>query len=766
MLEGSSITAVLGPTNTGKTHRAVERMLSYDTGMIGLPLRLLAREVYDRVTARVGESRVALITGEEKRVPKSPAYWVCTVEAMPTERTVDFVAIDEIQLAASEQRGHVFTERLLSARGVRETWFLGSRTMEPALAELVPAARIVSHPRLSKLSFRGMDRLGKLPPRSALVGFSATQVFELGERLRGSRGGAAIVMGALSPRTRNAQVAMFQAGEVDYLVATDAVGMGLNLNVTHVAFASLRKFDGQRVRDLEATELGQIAGRAGRYVADGTFGTLDPVFLGGDIAAAIESHRFPAVKRLYWRSDDLDFTSIDRLRESLKQRPRSRLLRLVDDAEDGAALDHVATDERVRAVARGPEMVRLLWDTCRIPDFRKLLPETHAAFVAEVFLELGSRAHHLTDDWMETRVRTIDDISGEVETLTDRLAKIRTMTFLASHARWTEHPEAWRERTRAVEDRLSDALHDRLVQRFVERGGKRRLRTSLPGKRPAAPVVDETPIDAAHPFARLAALRSSVARAPDPPPEVGEDAWVEGLVAAPADAFSLDVTGTITWRERPVARLRQGLKLVLPEVRLLHLDDLPAGARARVLRRLSAAARDLVDELFAPWKSAVSALAPSARGVVYQVEQGLGSARSDPSSMGALTDDDRAALASSGIVVGTFVTFAPRLLTSAAIDRRTAITAAHFGRAPRRPNPGATSIALEHGVSPAAYLAIGFVAMGPRAVRVDVAERIAVALAAGEADPRALGHWMGCSPHVAERVVSSLSAPEPAESAS
>jgi ATP-dependent RNA helicase SUPV3L1/SUV3 len=764
MLEGSSITAVLGPTNTGKTHRAVERMLSYDTGMIGLPLRLLAREVYDRITAKVGEARVALITGEEKRVPKNPAYWVCTVEAMPTDRDVDFVAVDEIQLAATEQRGHVFTERLLSARGRRETWFLGSRTIEPALAELVPSARVVSHPRLSRLSFRGMDRLGKLPPRSALVGFSATQVFELGERLRASRGGAAIVMGALSPRTRNAQVAMFQAGEVDYLVATDAVGMGLNLHVSHVAFASLRKFDGQRVRDLEATELAQIAGRAGRYVADGTFGTLDPIFLADDVAQAIEAHRFAPVRRPYWRSDDLDFSSIERLRESLRQRPRSRWLRLVDDAEDAAALAHVAGDERVRGLARGETAVRLLWEVCRIPDFRKLLPETHAAFVAEVFVELAAPRGRLSDDWMEARVRTIDDVSGEVETLTDRLAKIRTMTFLASHARWVLHPEAWRERTRSVEDRLSDALHDRLVQRFVERGGKRRLKTSLPGKRPMPTVVEDTPVDAAHPFARLAALRSTVARAPEPPPEVGADAWIEGLVAAPAGAFSLDVTGRIAWGERPVARLRQGAKLGLPEIRLLALDELAAGARARVLRRLSAAARDLVDELFAPWQAAKAGLAPSARGVVYQVEQGLGAALTDASSIGALGDVDREALAAIGIVVGRLATYAPRLLVAAAIDRRVALATAYFPRAVRRPPPGATSLAIEGGVSAGAYLAIGFLPMGSRAVRVDVAERVAEAVASGGGDARAFGHWMGCSPRVAERVASFLTEP-PSESA-
>lgn len=273
MPEASPITAVLGPTNTGKTHRAIERMLEHDSGMIGLPLRLLAREVYDRITARIGEGSVALITGEEKRVPKRPRYWICTVEAMPVDLEVDFLAIDEIQLAAHDQRGHVFTDRLLNARGKRETWFLGADTMRPLIAELVPAAKLAQHPRLSSLVYAGASKLSKMPPRSAVVAFGAAQVYEVAERLRALRGGAAVVLGALSPRTRNAQVALFQSGEVDYLVATDAIGMGLNLDVGHVAFAGLRKFDGRDVRDLETAELSQIAGRAGRYLNDGSFGT-------------------------------------------------------------------------------------------------------------------------------------------------------------------------------------------------------------------------------------------------------------------------------------------------------------------------------------------------------------------------------------------------------------------------------------------------------------------------------------------------------------
>ncbi|MEZ4382829.1 MAG: helicase-related protein [Nannocystaceae bacterium] len=319
------VTALLGPTNTGKTHRAIERMLDHRTGMIGLPLRLLAREVYDRVSARVGEGTVALVTGEEKRVPARPRYWVCTVESMPVDRPVDFLAVDEIQLAAHRQRGHVFTDRLLRARGRVETWVLGAWTIAPLLRELLPDARIDSRPRFSELRHVGESKLSSLPPRTAVVAFTAERVYELAERLRRRRGGAAVVLGALSPRTRNAQVAMYQAGEVDYLVATDAIGMGLNMDVDHVAFAGLDKFDGREHRPLERDELAQIAGRAGRFQRDGTFGTIEEVGpLPPPVAAAIERHSFAPLPRLVWRSADLDFRSIDALIASLRQGARGR----------------------------------------------------------------------------------------------------------------------------------------------------------------------------------------------------------------------------------------------------------------------------------------------------------------------------------------------------------------------------------------------------------------------------------------------------------
>ncbi|MGK4001589.1 helicase-related protein [Sorangium sp. So ce1036] len=773
MVDASPITAVLGPTNTGKTHRAIERMLAHDSGMIGLPLRLLAREVYDRVTTRVGEARVALVTGEEKRVPRRPSYWVCTVEAMPVDLEVDFLAIDEIQLAAHDQRGHVFTERLLLSRGRRETWFLGAETMRPLVAELVPTAKIVQHPRLSRLSSAGAGKLSRLPPRSAVVAFSTPQVYEIAERLRAQRGGAAVVLGALSPRTRNAQVALFQSGEVDYLVATDAIGMGLNLDVRHVAFAALRKFDGRGVRDLDPAELAQIAGRAGRHLADGTFGTVAPLSLPDGVAAAIEAHRFPPVRRLLWRSSELDRRSIDALLASLRARPRARSLRLVDDAEDTAALARLAEDPEIRARARGDEAVGLLWEVCRIPDFRKLLFESHVALLAEIFGQLSGPRAALDADWMAARVAEIDDVGGDIDTLITRIASIRTWTYISNHARWVQDAAGWQERTRAIEDRLSDALHERLVQRFVERGGgaSRRSRAAsdaraASGARPAprrpGPAEAEAQVAAGHPFARIAALRARLAPGPAAAPAPGDDEarWVESIVAAPHERFSLDVSGRIAVEERLLGQLARGPTLLLPDVKLAPLEELGPGARSRVLRRLVAFARDLVEELLDPLRSPeLKALSAAARGVVYQLEQGLGTAaaRDAGEQLAELTEEDRALLAARGVEVGERVLYVQHLLRRRAIERRLALCAAWFerGRVPACPAPGAVSVAAARGVDPRAYAAIGYPVFGTRAIRADVAERVHRALARGEPAAR-LSSWMGCPAREAPRVAASL----------
>ncbi|MBX9797533.1 helicase-related protein, partial [Sphingomonas sp.] len=468
----AKVTAVLGPTNTGKTHLAIERLTGHSSGMIGFPLRLLAREVYDRVVRLKGPAEVALITGEERICPPGARWFLCTAESMPVTRDLAFVALDEAQLGADAERGHVFTDRLLHARGREETMLLGAQALKPMVRALVPEAEIITRPRFSTLTYAGARKLSRLPKRSVVVAFSAEEVYAVAEMLRRLRGGAAVVMGALSPRTRNAQVAMFQAGEVDYLVATDAIGMGLNMDVAHVAFASLRKFDGQRQRRLTVAEMAQIAGRAGRHQRDGSFGALHaegPGAFTPDEIEAIEQHRFDPLQSLYWRDGAPRLDSIDTLIADLEARPEGEALRPAPEAIDLAVLKRLAELDWVRARVRRPAQVARLWAACGLPDFRKLGVDPHARFVARLFEHLSQGDGHLPADLFARELARLDHLAGDVETIAGRIAAARSWAYIAHRDDWLADPAHWAERTRALEERLSDALHDRLRQRFVDR---------------------------------------------------------------------------------------------------------------------------------------------------------------------------------------------------------------------------------------------------------------------------------------------------------
>ncbi|MEC8041858.1 MAG: helicase-related protein, partial [Pseudomonadota bacterium] len=431
MPQNSRITAVLGPTNTGKTHYAIERMLAYRTGVIGLPLRLLAREVYDKIVAARGPSVVALVTGEERIVPDRAQYWVCTVEAMPEGMGCDFLAVDEIQLCADPERGHVFTDRLLRSRGLQETIFLGSDSMRPAIAALVPGVQFMRRERMSQLEYTGSRKISRMKPRSAVVGFSVDDVYAFAELIRRQKGGAAVVMGALSPRTRNAQVELYQNGDVDYLVATDALGMGLNLDINHVAFSSTVKFDGRRMRMLMPNELAQIAGRAGRGMSDGTFGvTGEAEPLDEGVAQAIMDHRFAPVRKLHWRNARLQFGTPDALIRSLEAAPDHELLIRSRDADDLLALKALSQVAEIAARASDGPSVKLLWDVCRVPDFRGISHAEHAQLLETVFGYLHERGR-VPNDWLARQVQRIDRIDGDIDTLSKRLSFIRTWTYVA-----------------------------------------------------------------------------------------------------------------------------------------------------------------------------------------------------------------------------------------------------------------------------------------------------------------------------------------------
>lgn len=725
--------ALLGPTNTGKTHRAVERMLEHSNGMIGLPLRLLAREVYDRVTARVGEDRVALITGEEKRVPRRPDYWVCTTEAMPTSHEVDFVAIDEIQLATHDERGHVFTERLLHARGRRESWFMGAGTMRPLLERLVPAAKHQEHPRLSRLSFAGSSKLQHLPKRSVVVAFSVPELYQLAHRLRVMRGGAAVVLGALSPRARNAQVAMFQAGEVDYLVATDAIGMGLNLDVGHVAFASLRKFDGRNARDLEDGELAQIAGRAGRYLRDGSFGAVSPLEFPVQAAQRIEQHRFEPIRRVRYRNADLDFSSITALLASLEAPPPASYFAAVPDALDLRSLKALLGLASVRELGKSPGAIERLWGVCQIPDFRHILFEVHLELLRDVYLAL--QGGPLTNDFLAARTNEFVQIDGDVDAIVARIARLRTWAFIVNRSGFCRDSQHWSAHLSALEDQLSDALHQGLVSTFVDRRGKGQ-RSARPSERKRQPVEEERTVDRHHPFAALGKLRARVSGMSSEASAAPSS--LEELVDAPHEAFELDARGHVRAQGADLGRLVRGAHVAAPNVELSALPDATAGVRLRLQRRLLAFARDSVNRLLGPLAALRQSERPALRAIAYQLERGLGTASSRElgPSLAVLSAEDQLRLRNAGVVIGHLSVFLVASLRRACLEQRTLFCTV-FEPGVALPLPGKTSYETRH-LSAATWRCLGYVELGPRACRADLAERAAQALSDGAPEHEAL----------------------------
>ncbi|MPY73338.1 MAG: hypothetical protein GEU87_03680 [Alphaproteobacteria bacterium] len=744
------IRAVLGPTNTGKTHLAIDRMLGHASGMIGFPLRLLARENYDRIAAAKGARSVALITGEEKIVPPSPRWFVCTVESMPLDLQVDFLAVDEIQLCADAERGHIFTDRLLHARGREETMFLGSETVRALIQHLVPGVAVETRQRLSTLRYTGPRKLSRLPRRSAIVAFSVDEVYALAELTRRQRGGTAVVLGALSPRTRNAQVAMYQAGEVDYMVATDAIGMGLNMDIDHVAFAGLRKFDGRRPRPLWRAEIGQIAGRAGRHMNDGTFGTTnDMPPLDDETVEAVESHRFDVVHRLYWRNRDLDMSSATALLRSLdRPPPRPELLR-ARDGEDQVVLARLTQDAEIAGRATNPAAVRLLWDICQIPDFRKVMPDHHALLLKRIFLALTGgpdQTGRLPVDWVARQIDRLDVTAGDIDTLTNRIAHIRTWTYISHRADWLDDAAHWQERARDIEDKLSDALHERLTQRFVDRRhalSERRRKDG--GELLSAVTAADDVIVEGEQIGRVAGLsfvphddeergrpfvtaaRRAVAQAM--PGRVGR------LVADDDGSFFLTGHGRLTWRGDEVARLARGRSLLTPEIEILRNELLDNPSRESVRLRLSGwLDRHLRRRLGPLFRAAEADIAAPARGLVFQLSEQLGSVprRQVRSLIATMARADRTALTALGLRFGAQGVYFPSLLKPAAVQLRLVLWNAYGGDAAGRAQ-GAGTEAMgpcqpASVASDACWAALGYLVIGPVAVRYDRLEQLSAQL--------------------------------------
>ena len=737
-MNDASIKAVLGPTNTGKTHLAIERMCAHSSGAMGFPLRLLAREVYDRVVAIKGEKRVALITGEQRIEPEGARYLCCTVEAMPrTANERAFVALDEAQLSADRERGHVFTDRLLNARGREETMLLGAATLAPMVKALIPRAEISERPRFSTLTHIGPRKLSRLPPRSAIVAFSAEQVYAVAEMLRRFRGGAAVVMGALSPETRNRQVELFQNGEVDYIVATDAIGMGLNLDVNHVAFAGLTKFDGVRMRRLYPAEMAQIAGRAGRHQRDGTFGTLAggggktgpaPEFTDEEVYA-IEEHRFAPITKLFWREPEPRFANIPTLIADLERPPEHEALRLAPEAIDLATLKRLA-EEPLAATIRGAGMVRRFWEACSLPDFRQRGPDVHARFVARLWHDLSQG--YIGADYVAARISELDNSSGDIDTLQGRIAAIRSWAYICQRPDWVLARDEMASRARGVEAKLSDALHARLTERFVNRRTAI-LMKSLGQDASMLPITlaedgtllveDEAlgKVDGfrfeVDPAANHADRKMLLAAAEKGLPRIlGERA--EQLAAS--DMADVELSrGAIRWKGHVLAQLRprEGqLKPALEPSR--EISGLPEGARKALLDAIDGWLDKQLEPLEPLRRMHIASANPEAgsqaRALLLNLISGHGFVTREHAGIEHLPKEMRPFLRKIGVTFGALDIFAPLLLKPAP---RQLLSALGIDRRPLQE-------AMLPVIPDARKLPSGYRHAGSQAIRLDLAEKI------------------------------------------
>jgi ATP-dependent RNA helicase SUPV3L1/SUV3 len=743
MATPSRVTAVLGPTNTGKTHYAIERMLAHRTGVIGLPLRLLAREVYDRIVKARGPSVVALVTGEERIVPDRTQYWVCTVEAMPLEIGADFVAVDEIQLCADADRGHVFTDRLLRARGLHETLFMGSDTMRSVIAALVPGVQFMKRDRFSTLTWTGSKKISRMPPRSAIVGFSVENVYAIAELIRRQKGGCAVVMGALSPRTRNAQVALYQNGDVDYLVATDAIGMGLNLDIRHVAFSSTAKFDGHRMRGLFPWELAQIAGRAGRHTENGTFGiTGEARPMDEEMIDAIENHRFAPVKKLHWRNEVLEFGTVERLVRSLEAPTSNDWLTRARDSDDLVALKNLSEMPEVRDRVKGPHDVRLLWDVCRVPDFRSSSPMEHASLLVRIFEFL--KAGRVPSDWLAKAMERIDKTEGDIDTISKRLAYIRTWTYVAQRKGWVEDETHWREETRAVEDRLSDALHARLTQRFVDRRTSVLMRRLKQKETLVAEVNDKGEVTVEGEFVgRLDGFRfrQDASSSPDEARTLQQAAMqalkpefhlrADRFYNAPDTEMDFTEQGGLMWGTTAVGKLVKGAEPLRAQVEAFVDDEAGPDVVEKVRRRLQHFIDRKTAALFEPLlaMSRDEALTGLARGFAFRLVEALGVLPRDSvgDDVKQLDQDARGALRKHGVRFGQFTIFLPALLKPAPTRLRLVLWSLYNGlqEFPESPPPGLVTIPNITEVPKQHYTLSGYHPAGTRAIRIDMLERLA-----------------------------------------
>ena len=747
-----NLLAILGPTNTGKTHFAFERLTSYQSGIFGFPLRLLARENYDKAIAKLGVNKVALITGEEKILPSEAKYFFCTVESMPLNIVAECIAIDEVQLAADYERGHIFTDRILHLRGTYETMFLGSTTIKKILLKLFPNIKIETRERFSRLSFLPKRNLSKLKPRSAVIAFNINKIYEIAETLRKHKGGAAVVLGSLSPRTRNAQVQIYEDKKVDYLVATDAIGMGLNLKIDHVSFSSFIKFDGRYMRDLSPAEIGQIAGRAGRYQNDGTFGhtkeagNLDPL-----IAQSIENHRFDDIQKIYWRNSLIDFSSVGSVINSFRKFPVRDFFVHKKNAEDELNFRFLSEDLEILPFLNNKTSINLLWDVCHIPDFQKIINDSYVAFLKNTFLNLIKNDFQIPEPWFADKIVRLDEYSGGIEELTNKIARIRTWTYISNQLNWIENSQYWQKKTRDIENKLSDHLHVSLTNRFVDLSASYFVDALLRGDEPKIEVDSNKSIKLngqnygyingfdlklndntdSNSLFSLFYVKKSIRLMIEEKISNFLNAPNNSINLGDVQKFKLNETVNIYWGEEPVGQLTKGINIFSPKIEIFNTEFLESDKKILVIKKLQKWIDEKIATILKPITDGIDETVGSeVRAIAFNLFNALGTMLIDKhiNAIKNITKNDKIAVSRMGIRIGAKFFFMPTFLKKNAMELNgilwNVFNKSHETYLYPLPKDGRVSFVPDISMPTSYWLAIGYIYIDNFAVRVDVFERI------------------------------------------
>ena len=746
-----NLVAILGPTNTGKTYLAFDRLIAYQTGIFGFPLRLLARENYDKAVKKIGINDVALITGEEKIIPKEAKYFFCTVESIPKNLNVECVVIDEIQLASDYERGHVFTEHLLNTRGEFETIFLGSLTIKSLLIKMFPNIKIESRKRFSKLSFVSNKNFSKLKPRSAIIAFNINNIYEIAENLRSHRGGAAVVLGSLSPRTRNAQVEIYEEKKVDYLVATDAIGMGLNLKIDHVAFSSIEKFDGRFKRNLHSNELGQIAGRAGRFENNGTFSLLKNA---GELDIKtiqnIENSKFEVISKIYWRNSSLDFSNIDNFLASLKQFPVHNFFIHKKNADDELNFRNLIVDQNIKKLLINKDRIKLLWDICRIPDFQKLFNDIYLQFLKTIFLLLVKN-DKIPKLWLEKNILGLQKFNSGIEELSQKISQIRTWTYISNHQNWIDNEKYWQEITQDIENNLSDNLHEGLTNRFVDSTSKYFINSiykdttqDIAFKNSKTLIINNIEYGSfegfdlkfnkdliSHSLFSLSHVKKST--------RLMIEEKINNFLNAPNDSINLgDIENIninenikIFWGKEKIGQLIKGASISSPVAEAINTEYLSSDKKLLVSAKLQKWIDELIKIRLWPLKESIDdKLSPNMRAIQFNIFENFGTSLIDKFSsfLKGISSEDKNILSKLGIRIGTKFFFVPNFLKKASMELLAVLWCVHNdykfdGKLPL-PKDGRVSFLSSNQMKKGYWLAIGYLKLNNFALRVDVFERI------------------------------------------